>query len=327
MQRIARRNVNRDRPTRRYRVGGAYLLLAAVVALLPQEIVAQGLTYSRGQSITPAYEGWELNPDGSRNLVFGYLNRNWEEAPNIPIGANNRFSPGPADRGQPTHFMPRRNRFIFKIPVPADWDEEMVWTLTANGETYTAYASLSVDYFLDNIVIMSENGSLGAGFTDAALRANVPPTAELEGPAQRQVRVGEPLTLAVRATDDGVPDGRRSYRSTVLTEEGDLNVDAAVRRGPVLIVPGKVNGLFVSWFHYRGPGEVTFNPTQISIWEDTRPHSNSPWSAGFYFPEPPADGRWVTRATFSEPGTYLLRGRTDDGGLYTDVEVTVDVVP
>jgi hypothetical protein len=29
--------------------------------------------------------------------------------------------------------------------------------------------------------------------------------------------------------------------------------------------------------------------------------------------------------TFSEPGTYVLRGKTDDGGLWVDHDVTVQV--
>jgi hypothetical protein len=41
----------------------------------------------------------------------------------------------------------------------------------------------------------------------------------------------------------------------------------------------------------------------------------------------PAGGRvrWVSEVTFSEPGTYILRGRADDGGLYSDSEITVRV--
>ena len=36
-------------------------------------------SFSSGQNIAPVYEGWEQNTDGSFNLVFGYMNRNWEE--------------------------------------------------------------------------------------------------------------------------------------------------------------------------------------------------------------------------------------------------------
>src|SRR5687768_1015973 len=133
-------------------------------------------SYSSGQNVAPAFEGWEENADGSFSFVFGYMNRNWEEELNVPAGAENSFSPGPADRGQPTHFLPRRNRFVFKVRVPADFgNKELVWTLTANGVTKKAYASLKPDYLIDNMVIASENGSLGAGTSSPESRANIPP--------------------------------------------------------------------------------------------------------------------------------------------------------
>ena len=79
----------------------------------------------------------------------------------MDIGENNFFSPGGADRGQPTHFLPRRNRFTFEVNVPADWgDRELVWELTVNGVTRRAYATLKDDYLVDNMVIASETGSL-----------------------------------------------------------------------------------------------------------------------------------------------------------------------
>ena len=65
----------------------------------------------------------------------------------------------------------------------------------------------------------------------------------------------------------------------------------------------------------------------IDPWEDTRPYSNSPWASFWVPPTPPADGRWVAEATFKQPGTYVLKGRADDGGLFTDETVTVRVRP
>ena len=77
---------------------------------------------------------------------------------------------------------------------------------------------------------------------------------------------------------------------------------------------------------YRGHGRsVTFEPTQISVWEDTRPGANSPWAPGFKTPEAPEDGRWVTTASFTEPGTYLLRAIAHDGGFATTEDITVVV--
>jgi hypothetical protein len=86
--------------------------------------------------------------------------------------------------------------------------------------------------------------------------------------------------------------------------------------------------LHFTWFVYRGPeGVAMFDPPQIKPWEDTRPFANSPWALAWTAPDLPEDGRWMSEVTFSQPGTYVLRGRADDGGLYSDVEVTVLVRP
>ena len=57
---------------------------------------------SFGASVTPAYDGWYDNADGSHTFLIGYYNRNWTEDIDIPIGPNNKFEPGDPDRGQPT---------------------------------------------------------------------------------------------------------------------------------------------------------------------------------------------------------------------------------
>src|SRR5262245_29545161 len=82
-----------------------------------------GIKYNEGQAVVPVYEGWAKNPDGSFTMTFGYMNRNYEEEPYLPIGADNRFEPGAADRGQPTHFYVRRQQFVFQVVVPADWGD------------------------------------------------------------------------------------------------------------------------------------------------------------------------------------------------------------
>src|SRR5690349_22450671 len=105
-----------------------------------------GVRHYSGDNVAPVFEGWEKNADGSYELVFGYLNRNYEEEPEIPIGADNSFSPGPADRGQPTHFYPRRQQFMFKVHVPANFgNQELVWTIARNGHTEKAVAHLALE--------------------------------------------------------------------------------------------------------------------------------------------------------------------------------------
>ena len=94
---------------------------------------AQKLTYTKGQNVAPAYEGWEQAPDGTKYFLFGYMNRNWEEEIDVPIGPDNGFNVGGADQGQPTHFLPRRNRFVFRVRVPDGFTEKDELDLDAHG--------------------------------------------------------------------------------------------------------------------------------------------------------------------------------------------------
>ena len=182
----------------------------AVVVTGSTDVTAQVTSSAvRGQNIAPVYEGWEKNPDGSFNLLFGYFNRNLGERIDIPVGPDNTIEPGGPDQGQPTHFYPRRSRFLFKIRVPADFgDKELVWTLTSNGQTEKAYASLLVDYFIDDTVIQNNKGAGGGAGGQYVLTGNVPPNLRLEGPRRREVAVGEPLEIAAIVTDDGMPRPR-----------------------------------------------------------------------------------------------------------------------
>src|SRR5271154_3107358 len=112
---------------------------AAIVWVVATRAPAQ-IRYASGQDVAPVYEGWERNPDGSFNMVFGYMNRNYEEQMDIPVGPDNNISPGDPDRGQPAHFYRRRQQFIFKVKVPKDWGKkDLVWTLTSRGKTEKAY--------------------------------------------------------------------------------------------------------------------------------------------------------------------------------------------
>ena len=364
--------------------------LAALILLLSNQSLGAQLSYTKGQNVSPGYEGWEQNEDGSFNLLFGYMNRNWLEEVDAPIGPGNMLSPGPADQGQPTHFLPRRNRFIFKVRVPADWgDKEMVWTLTTHGRTEYAYASLRTDYKVDNMVISSETGALGAGSSSPESRMNVPPVVRIVGDRELTARVGQPLTLVAEVTDDDLPRcsnasrcaAARAARAAADDEASDddaspsddaaadasLSADASddaapsadavtddataddatadeaeedtgpklsssAMRPPSRVTVGKRTGLHLSWFVYRGPGSVdledanvTFRPLQVKVWEDTRTAMNSPWAPLWSSPDVPEDGMYEVRVTFDQPGTYVLRGRADDGALYHDQDVTVHV--
>ena len=237
------------------------------------------------------------------------MNRNWEEELHVPIGPDNHIEPGGPDQGQPTWFLPRRNRFLFRVRVPADFGEnELVWTVTSpNGKTYRAYGTLHPDYFLDEAVIQRNHG---LAVTDLRL-PNVAPELRVEGAATRTAKVGVPVSLTAHATDDGRPAPRNRR---------PLDVSQ-----PATVIITTAAGLRLSWFVYRGGAEVVFDPPQTKVWEDTRPNSNSPWGPGWETPPLPGDGKWVATATFTQPGTYVLRCLAHDGGLKTHRDITFNV--
>jgi len=53
--------------------------------------------------------------------------------------------------------------------------------------------------------------------------------------------------------------------------------------------------------------------------------ANSPWAPVWVAPDMPADGKISVKATFADPGTYVLRGLADDGALTGSDDVTVTV--
>src|SRR5688572_17803497 len=189
------------------------LILPLSVCLLIQTATAQTrFTYSSGQGVSPAYEGWWPNEDGSFTLFFGYMNSNWLEEFDVPVGPNNNIEPGGPDQGQPTHFYPRRNPFLFTIRVPKDFgSKELIWTLTANGKTEKAYASLKNDYQIDPQVISTEVGGDFGSLRDE-LRTNIPPELSVAR-SKRAVKVGEAVTLTAVASDpDNIPARRGSAK-------------------------------------------------------------------------------------------------------------------
>jgi plastocyanin len=281
------------------------IALAAFMVISASGLSGQ-LQYSSGQEVAPDFSGWEANEDGSFNFVFGYMNRNYDEHLYIPIGANNKFEPGEIDRGQPTYFYPRRGRYVFRVKVPADFgSKELVWTLTSNGKTRRAYATLKPDYALDNPAIYLNNS--GYSMVGKAVR-NKAPVVGVEGAMQRAAKVGEALTLTAHVTDDGIPQ----------TRPAPLGQGAGFK---------SAMGLRVAWIVYRGPGDkVTFTPEQFKVYGDfAHEGANSPYTPGWVAPPLPPDGKHTVKATFTAPGTYVVRVTAHDGGFETAKDVTVKV--
>ena len=252
--------------------------------------------------MAPVFEGWEPNADGSFSMVFGYFNRNWEGELDVPTGPNNLIEPGATDQGQPTRFYPRRTRFSFRVRVPKDFgNKEVVWTVTVNGKTEKAFATLRPDYMMNRGVFEANNGLAQSG------PENVPPTLTVDGERHRRVKVGTPVTLTAVVSDDGRPAARPMPPPTIKSNG---------------IIPQAAMGLRFSWLIYRGAGTVSFDPPQFDAWENDRDGRDSPFSRGWSAPPAPRGGRWVVAATFGDPGTYVLRALAHDGALWSESDMT-----
>ena len=254
--------------------------LIAAVTCLPTGAIAQlplAPTAKTGQTVTPVFEGWYRNADGSFSISFGYYNRNTAEAIEIPVGVENFIAPGDSNQGQPTRFEARRHWGVFAVKVPANFGttNKVTWTVRMRGETFAIPASLHPDWEIDALA-----GEAGSGNTPPVLKLPGSPGSsggpEAQGPAGAMTgpltaKVGEPLSLTIWARDDGKTSGSV----------------ASAGRGNVPIT--------LTWFKHQGPGSVTFSaPT----------------------PRPAAgDGMATTTATFSGAGTYILRVRANDSSV------------
>jgi hypothetical protein len=302
----------------------AVLALAAVSAGHAQSQGTQpgadtNISYLRGQSVVPVYQGWTENPDDTFDLHFSYINQNWAEELDIPIGENNSVSPAPygPDGGQPTHFLPRQNRWQFTVRVPKDFGKtgpkEVIWTLTSHGRTHRAYGILEPGYAMTDFLIQFEFGG-------AAQEGRKPPKLVVEGEKQRMAKVGQPVPLAAVATDEGAPVRGRGGRGNQNPAEiplGSVGGD---------FIRSTAGGLRLAWLVFRGAGRVTFDPPiPFKVWEDQR--GGSPWAPGWQPPPIPPGNRWVHNVTFHQPGTYVLRAQAHTGQTFANENITFVVTP
>jgi|SRR5690348_2203419 len=217
---------------------GAILLVTSPTLLRAQAPYNAEVPMDRGQDVTPAFEGWMPNPDGTISMYFGYLNRNYKEEIDIPIGPDNNVEPG-GDKGQPTHFYPRRQRMVFAVVVPKDFglEKKVIWTLTIRGKTNVAKGWLQPEWQINKEVIMEQLG----GGSDPE---NQPPVF-VSGSESQTVTFPKSVTLTATAQDDGRPKPRR------VRDIEDVG-------GPDAL------GLSVRWILYRGPAGVTLSPGSVA---------------------------------------------------------------
>jgi hypothetical protein len=205
------------------------LLFAGLINLDAQDPQFPGVRYLRGQDVSPTFDGWAANPDGSFTLYFGYFNRNAEEEIDVPLGPENTFDLGNGDQGQPTHFYTGRKWWVFKVTVPKEWprDKRVTWTLSNRGRTNLAKGWLQPEW---EVV---RSGQVLTGYRDRGaeyvVSADTAPFS-LSGSQTQTITLPAVAILKVTAAE------------TVASR------DLASR------------GVQIRWTHYRGPGKVTFTP-------------------------------------------------------------------
>ena len=283
-----------------------FALAVAALLLATSQAAAQAYPthyrFNSGQSIQPFFDGWSHNDDGTFEFHFAYLNRNYVEEIELPVGPNNHVSPGAADQGQPTYFYPRQHSRMFSVTVPADLgkEEQVIWEVTAHGGTYRAVGWLLAEWEID--------ANPGANRTPPdVLAANQAPT--LTVPGSVTASVGTAVTLQASVSDDGIPEPRQfggggsgNVTPTFDRDEDGPTLPLNVPQIHRLHQPTRQRlegGVTVTWTQIRGPVGARLK------------------AAG------DDDVSMVT--TFAEPGAYLFRVQASDGpATVTEfVEVTV----
>ena len=173
---------------------GSHVVSAQQPATPPPTYIPD-IKFASGREVVPYLEGLIRNQDGSVAFVFGYSIRNTEQELVISPGPDNMVSPGPADQGQPTYFMARRQFRIFRVRVPKDFGEKsLTWSVTANGRMEKVIAKLVPAYEKDENFIRTNNST---GISMGVEDPNKPPTLSVAG---RQ-RHGQRTRHAHRAGD------------------------------------------------------------------------------------------------------------------------------
>ena len=269
------------------------------------------LKYDVGQTIQPIFQGWSRNDDGSREMHFGYLNRNYSDEMHIPVGENNFIDMAGLDniQNQPTYFQTRNNRDVFTVTVPADFgNREIVWRLTSQGQTLEAIGWLQAEWEIDEY----------GGYTpDPEVLANRPP--ELEVQNANSVRLPGTLELTARVTDDGLPKPEPEKEETTVNEWN--RTPLLTRPADALEIPTNVPHLQTN---VRGTKQKPQPPkdkltVSYSVWRGPANISSEPMFGEV------VDGQATTKIIFSEPGEYQLKVRAFDGGKSSYEYISVNV--
>ncbi|MQA92850.1 MAG: hypothetical protein GEU90_21940 [Gemmatimonas sp.] len=166
----------------------------------------------RGEGVAPFFDGAYINDDGSYTFSFGFMNRNQKQVIEIPIGADNQLTPEEFNGMQPTYFPPvryggfggRRERGTFAVRVPADYEGDVVWTLSVNGKTYSVPGRTGLPAYELSYTPQASGSLMPA----VSFEEDGPTSTSREGIVHGPLnaRVGEPLEIEFWMADRGERD-------------------------------------------------------------------------------------------------------------------------
>lgn len=234
-----------------------------------------------GQRVAPFFDGFYENPDGTITLSFGYSNFNREQTIEIPLGPNNFIEPKEYDGRQPTSFP----TVAGLGPTGARRDRQRgVFTITVPA-TFKGDVVWTLRHGgqTHKVPGRSKTGAYGLNWPMAM--GSIPPQLRFkaDGPAGRGPAGIEGAPLQATA---GTPlpitiwvkdDSERDAESVQIKERGKPRP-----------------AINVNWYKHSGPGPVSFDPLTSALTE--------------------LEGSAASAATFTQPGSYMLRVRVDNFG-------------
>lgn len=248
-----------------------------------------------GDLVAPFFDGYYTNEDGSHVYSFGFLNRNLEEEAYIPIGPDNFIEPAEFDGRQPEWFpvmsgggfVGKRDRGSFAVEVPAGFTEDVVWTLTYNGQTWSVPGrATSPAYELS--------------YTPAAAGSLAPSVRFGEDGEVSTTRLGawdEPKTVQV---GEGLP------LSLWVADRGERENDERA-------------AVTVNWVRHQGPGPIEFDTPRERL--DEEGFAEATTVATFSVP-----GEYIVRARVDNHAG-ASDSRPDNQCCWTNAYVPVTVTP
>lgn len=268
------------------------MITVPLYAQLPAHLRDYPLAQRKGAGdvVTPMFNGWTANEDGSVTMLFGFANRNREQVVDIPLGPNNFIEPAQFNGVQPTHFpvynrrglpdvgyfVATQERGAFAVTVPADMaGTEVVWTLNHAGHSYSVPAcATSTAYEMS-----AGERALGSLAPAIRFERDGPETTTREGimAARVTTSVEDPVTLSAYVQDRG-------------------------NRGDYPEVKEDFFPLGTEWILHQGPAVPDFDPGLVTGRErmEQGMHGSDNWT------------QVQTQAIFSEPGEYVIRLRVDN---------------